>query len=495
MVGQPAPLRGWNVRDRLEAVDPPDYASVLDNWVPEAGRITLRKGFVEHVTGLGARIDTFLPFSAGGTSKLFAAAGNKIFDVTASGAVGAASVSSLTNNRWVTTMHATSGGNFLVAVNGADGVRTYDGTTWATQAITGATASTLIGVASHRSRLWFIQTNTLSAWYLPVLAVSGAVVEFPLAGLCKAGGTLLAIATWTRDGGSGPGDLLAFITTAGEVIVYDGTDPSSATSFGLVGIFKIDRPIGRYCATKYGGDLLILTRSGVVSMNALLPGYGEPERTTLSELIRPAFLEASSSAAAWGWSISTYGSRGWVIVNVPVIEPTEYVQFVYNAISGGWWRATNMNGICWKELAGRLYFGTSTGTVYEADVGANDDDNAIPTDVMCAFSRYGTSSQKKFKMVRPFFTLNGVPNPTIDMRVDFDLTAPTSSPQLTLGYTGTPWGSPWGSPWTRASRTATQWVGVTGLGHIGAIRMKMSTKDITASVSGFDVMLEPGGAI
>lgn len=496
VVGQPAPVRGWNVRDRLEAVDPPDYASIMDNWVPEAGRAMLRRGFQTHATGLGARVDTFLPFSAGGTARLFAAAGNAIYDVTASGGVGSAAVSSLTNNRWVSTMFATSGGNFLVAVNGADGVRTYNGSTWATQTITGVTASTLVGVGAHRARLWFIRSNTLSAYYLPALAISGEATEFPLAGLCRAGGTLLAVATWTRDGGSGPGDLIAFITTAGEVLVYDGTDPSSADSFGLVGIFKIDRPLGRYCATKYGGDLLILTRSGIVSMNALLPGYGEPERTTISELIRPAILEAATAApAAWGWSISTYGARGWVIVNVPIREPAIYVQFVFNALSGAWWRATNMNGICWQELSGRLFFGDQNGTTFEADIGGRDAGQPIPTDLMCAFSRYGTSSQKKFTMVRPFFTTNSVPRPAINMRVDFDLSAPTSQPQLTERLPGTPWGSPWGSPWGISSRNSTQWVGATGIGHIGAIRMTLDADNIDLSLSGFDVMFEPGGAI
>lgn len=496
VVGQPAPLRGWNVRDRLEAVDPPDYASIMDNWIPEAGRVILRRGYQPHASGINSRIDTFLPFSAGGASKLFAAAGNAIYDVTSMGGVGAAAVSSLTNNRWVSTMFATSGGNYLVAVNGADGVRTYDGSSWATQSISGVTASTLIGVGVHRSRLWFIRSNRLSAYYLPILAISGTATEFPLASLCRAGGTLLAVATWTRDGGSGPGDLIAFITTAGEVVVYDGIDPSDADSFGLVGIFKVDRPIGRYCTTKFGGDLLILTRSGIVSMNALLPGYAEPERTTISELIRPAILEAATAAPDdWGWSISTYGTRGWVIVNVPVREPAIYNQFVFNTLSGGWWRATNMNGIAWQELAGRLYFGDATGAVFQADVTKRDGGNAIPTDLMCAFSRYGTSRQKKFAMVRPFFTTDAVPRPAIDMRVDFDLTEPTSRPQLTEKLPGTPWGSPWGSKWGVTSRNSTQWVGATGIGHIGAIRMKLEADNVDLALSGFDVMFQPGGAV
>ena len=51
-----------------------------------------------------------------------------IYDVSSSGAVGAAAVSGLTNARHQHTMFATSGGQFLVICNGADGVRTYDGT-------------------------------------------------------------------------------------------------------------------------------------------------------------------------------------------------------------------------------------------------------------------------------------------------------------------------------------------------------------------------------
>lgn len=493
-VGQPAPVRGWNVRDRLESVDLPDYASVLDNWIPEAGRITLRRGFVSHATGLGASAKVFLPYSAGGASKLFVSTATAIYDATEGGPVGAAAVSSLTNGEWVTTMFATSGGQFLVGVNGADGVRTYNGSSWATQSITGVSAADLSGVAAHRSRLWFIQKNTLTAWYLNALAIAGTATEFPLGAVFKNGGTLLAIATWTRDGGSGPGDLLAFITTSGEIAVYDGTNPDSASTFGLVGIFKVDRPIGKLCTTKNGGDLLILTRSGVVSMGALLPGYSEPERVTISELIRPEFIRASVAASMWGWSISTYGTRGWIIVNVPATEST-FVQFVFSTLGNAWWRAVGMNGVCWQELDGNIYFATAGGTVYRADVGTTDDSAAITSDVMWAFSRYGTSNQKKFEMVRPIFTTNGSPRPAINVLVDFDLSEPTTTPQLTEGYGGTPWGSPWGSPWTAASRTVTQWVGATGMGHSGAVRMKMSTKNLQAIVSGVDVMMKPGGPI
>jgi uncharacterized membrane protein YeaQ/YmgE (transglycosylase-associated protein family) len=62
-----------------------------------------------------------------GTAALFGAAGTSFFNVTSLGAVGAAVVTGLTNARWQYVNSSTSAGSFLMAVNGSDKLRGWDG--------------------------------------------------------------------------------------------------------------------------------------------------------------------------------------------------------------------------------------------------------------------------------------------------------------------------------------------------------------------------------
>lgn len=495
VVGLPAPYRGLNSRDRLEEAQP-GYASILENFVPGNGEATLRKGYEEWATGFSDPVETIMEYAVGATRTQFAASGTAIYDSTSQGAIGAAAVSSLTNARWSHTMFATSGGQYLVCCNGADGVRTYNGS-WATSSITGATAADLIHVTAHKSRLWFVEKNSLSAWYLATLAIAGAATEFDLGPLCKNGGTLAAIEGWSVDAGDGADDYLVFVTTEGECLVYQGTDPSSANTWALIGIYKTDRPIGRRCLQKFGADLFVLTESGVVSMAALL---GTSSRwAQISELVRPDF-EASSRnfADTFGWQMFHYKRRGWLIVNVP--GTGIYGQLGYNSqmkAPDGWFTFSNMNGRCWGELDGDMFFGGATAT-YKADSGTTDNADEVVGDVQWAWSRLGTAAKKRFTLARPHMRCDQTPSPLLDMRVDYDIRPPTSAPNITAGAIGGEWDvATWDvDNWAADSAIYSQWVGITGIGHVGALRLTFSSSTAEDfGVIGAEINFEVGGVI
>src|SRR3990167_8327240 len=164
----PAPVGGWNAKDQLLAMKPTE-AVILDNWFPETSRVTIRNGFASHATGMGATtpVESLMPYASGGTVKLLASAGTKIYDVT-SAAAATSKASGLTNARWQHTMH----GERLVMVNGADLPKQYNGSTVANLAVSVATLSSMIGCATHQQRLWLIENDTLSAWYLAANAIS-----------------------------------------------------------------------------------------------------------------------------------------------------------------------------------------------------------------------------------------------------------------------------------------------------------------------------------
>ncbi len=221
----PAPVGGWNARDSLANMAPTD-AVTLDNLFPGVSSVSLRGGYAKHATGMTGQVESLLVYNAGTNDKMYAVVGGNIFEVTTAGAVGAAKVTGLSNSRWEFTNITTSGGGYLYTANGVDKPLLFDGATWtpidgaSTPAITGVTTTSLIQPTLFKNRMWFIQKDTLKAWYLPTASVGGVANVLDLSSVAHLGGTLIAMASWTIDAGYGVDDNLVFITDQGEVIVY-----------------------------------------------------------------------------------------------------------------------------------------------------------------------------------------------------------------------------------------------------------------------------------
>lgn len=492
----PFPTRGWNTRDKH--AENPKYAPIMTNIRPHAGRGKMRGGYDIWSTGLpSAAVNTLLHFHGGATEKLFAVVGTEIYDVTSTGAVGAAVVTGLTNSKFQQTMHATTSGQYLVAVNGADGVRTYSGSAWASQSITGVTAANLIGVASHKNRLWFIENATLSLWYLGTYAISGAATELDLAALCQHGGELQAVATWSYDGGSGPDDYLVGITTEGEVVIYAGTNPADAAAWALVGIFKIDRPIGRRCVVKYGADLAVLTVSGVVLLSQVLAGVAGKDQ--LSDPIRDEFVDAAIDAfSTYGWQVLVYSKYGEIVTNIPK-SSSIFEQFNYVTLNQAWWPSRGQSGICWQESGGNLYFGGNAGLVAKADIGQADDVAAIVIDYQPSWSRFGTSNLKQFTMMRPNLFTDGTLTLLGAMKTDYDESAVTAALSAVTSVEGSIWGDASGDGdlwdeaiWGGGVSVYARWSTANGQGIVGAPRIRLQTTTAQMEIGAIDVAFTRG---
>ena len=492
--GITAPWRGLNLRDRLEEQST-EYAIQMDNFIPENGEATLRNGYSEHVTGLPATIETLMEYATGSATKLFAASSAGIYDVTTAGAVGSAAVSGLSNSRWSHTQFGTTSGQYLVCTNGADGVRNYNGSTWATPTITGATSADLNYVTSHKGRLWFIEKDSLSLWYLATNAISGAATEFPLEGLVRNGGTLVAASSWSIDSGDGQDDLFVIVTSEGEVLVYAGTDPAS--NYSLKGIFKTARPLGNRCMVRYGGELVILTRSGPVACSELLRAVAIQDQQ-FAALVRSGFIEeAVANGSEFGWQAHLYTSRGWLMFNVPTDFGSEtYRQYLLN--EGSWFRFREIPAVCWGELSGTLYFGAADGTVYKADDPDAEGDNGteIQGRLQWAWSRFGTPAKKAFKMARPHMEADAKPSPYMQMMTDYFTSPPDNQPTITSNTAGSAWDEGvWDvSSWAGSKNSYSQLIGLNGIGHVGSLHMRIRTKTLELfKVNGVEVMYETGG--
>jgi hypothetical protein len=144
----PAPVGGLNARDSIADMKPTD-AVIMDNWVPGTTSVSIRNGYMAWVTGFANPVESLLTYQSATTAKMFAASGTSIYDVTISGAVGAAVVTGLSNARWQFANFGTPGGQFMYAVNGLNKPLLYDGSTWTPiDNGTGATISSITFVGT-----------------------------------------------------------------------------------------------------------------------------------------------------------------------------------------------------------------------------------------------------------------------------------------------------------------------------------------------------------
>lgn len=500
-----APVGGWDAQNPLAAM-PTDSAVLLRNWIPRPGFVELRRGYVPHVIGFAAAVESLIVWRGASPNKLFACSGAHIINVTAGGSAGSTVYASATNARWQHVNFANDAGAFAIACNGADTPRHFDGTTFSGLTITGSSGpitldpTTLIDLMVFKRRLLFIENNSLHIWFLDVLAIQGAAQLLDLGPIFSKGGKLIGIGSWTQDGGAGPDDLAVFITDQGEVAVYQGTDPSDATNWALIGVYSIGLPLGRRALVKYGGDLVVLTTDGAVPLSqALSKDRGEDDEIAITAKIQNAFAAAARSFKNnFGWEAQLYQQSSLVIVNVPGGVTEQYVQ---NIQTGAWCEFTNIPAICWAICDDNPFFGASDG-VYMWDAGSTDNGANIVADAQPAFNYFGQrGTLKQFTMLRPIMQVSRTIDPAVEMLVDFNTGIPTAVPTR-IDDEGSIWGtSLWGTAiWEKGITTRYSWTSVTGLGYCASPIVRVSVgsdfgQDITVRLIGFDLIFQPGGQI
>ena len=494
----PAPVGGWNARESIADMGEKD-AVILTNFFPSTTSVNLRGGFSKWSTGYPGAVETVIAYQSGTASKLFGISSNgAVYDATAGGAIGAAVLSGLSNARWQYVNITTPGGSFIEMCNGADSVYTFDGATWTDRsaAITGVTSSSLVGINMHKNRIWFVQEDTLKAWYLPVQSITGAASALDLSAFCPHGGYLMAMATLTMDGGYGVDDMAVFITSEGDVLVYRGTDPSSASTWALVGVWWLGSPIGRRCFVKYSGDLLLITEDGLVPLSGALQSSRVDPSIALSDKIQQATSAAVGSYGSnFGWQVIPYPKEDALILNVP-IGTTSQQQYVMNSITKNWCNFTGWNANCFELYNDLLFFGGSN-YIGKAWNTYADDGAAIVTQGLQAFSYFGAPAQlKRFTMMRPTFYASSPPSVRGQINIDFDQNPATATLSAASAIGGVWNAGVWDTAiWGAALELSRQWQGAYGVGYCGAPNIATSTNQIELQWIATDIVFEPGAIL
>jgi hypothetical protein len=518
VVSLAAPTGGINDLDPLASMGS-EFCIDLENFYPQTGALVTRQGYREHATGLGKSVKTLMNYaSQDGSIELFACTDDGIYDVTNSTDTPVKKFSiSYGEVEWC--MFSNIAGNFMVVTNGVDDAILYDGTTWKSFVetdtpttpgdIKGVDPSTLTGVTSHKGRLWFVKQDSMQAFYMPFEAIAGEAKPFYLGGSLPRGGYLVEIVTWSLDSGSGMDDKLAFFSSQGEFLIYGGTDPADATKWQLESMFYISAPIGNSPTCELGGDVILMTRNGVIPLSSVVKGEASiaVSNSALSKRIsRTLNRIVNSRFYTPNWEISNIPVLQAVLINIPATSDQPARQYVMNSLTGAWTRFT-MPMRCTGLSGGKLYFGTTDGRVCLYGGVTRDDvkrDGTGGEEIICSmFSAYNyfgdPTTNKHYKLVRPIFQAVTPPGYKLRLNVDYDLTALGGNPPVP-GPEGDQYlwnaiNSLWDQAfWASQGTTYFPWTGVTGLGFCAALLMKVNSSE-TANFAAMEVVFEAGGSI
>jgi hypothetical protein len=436
----------------------PMDALFLFNMVPQEFGCAVRKGYIEHCGPIpeGTGVRTLIPYNAdtglNSDSKLFAVTSDGVYDVTTSGSTPTRVYEFLDktgNAGWCSWQHyRTAAAPFLLLCDAVNGYITYNGLTdtWAVGSITGTAPDEedFEFVAIWKNRVWLIEKQTGSAWYLPVGQVSGTPIEFNFGNKFKYGGYLKAIYNWTLDGGEGMDDYLVALSSAGDVVVYKGTDPNSPSTFELKGYYWIGAvPNGRRQGSDFGGELLLLSTYGIVQLSKLLAGLpvGE-EMLSISHKINSrinAVME--QTLTVYGWEVKVFPREQLIFVLTPKRLAQNPVQFIYNTATRAWGQFDGVPMLTAESFFSDLYFGTEDNRIFRyaghVDGALLDDEGASATAIewsfLTTFQVFDTSAQyKRVQFLRPMFIGNSTPEYNIQARYDFDISSIGAAPPYSM---------------------------------------------------------------
>ena len=407
-VNVPSPSGGLNTKDSESAMEPTD-ALIMENWFPGQGSVSTRKGFTQYATGLSGYVETLMEYNANTTRKFICANGSTLNDIT-----NPASIVSVGTGFTSARFQWVNFNAYLIMLNGADTPQTFDGTTLAASTIsgTGLTVSELNGINVHKNRVYVWSSNAQDVWYGATNAIGGVFTKFQLSRVAPFGGNLVSMMTWNLDGGNGVDDYAVFLMSSGDVLLYQGSDPSS---WALLGTYKIGRPIAIRGAKKVAGDIVIITDQDFVFFSEVFKNDGSV--TQRGKLSGAAIEAVNDYGSNYGWEIAMYPKAGWLLINVPVANNTTYHQYVLNTITGAACKFTGMNASTWGMYNNNLYFG-GNGKVFKADDGFNDNGANINCDIQAAYNNLGSPQEKIVNSYRNTIKLDG--SAVVNSIVNFD---------------------------------------------------------------------------
>ncbi len=427
---------------------------------------------------------------------MFAATDGQIIDVSTAGSFNSV-VTGLTSNRWQYIQYTPANGTSVLQLcNGVDPLYQYDGAGWTQPAITGlpgaGSTAQIINIHAQKRRIWYAIVDSTIACYMPTDAITGGIAgTLDLGSLWTKGGHIVAMSDMTSDGGNGPQNYMAFMSSRGQVAVYAGTDPDNSATWGIVGVYSLAPPLGYRCMTQVGSDVALITLQGVLPISQALPFDPSADRSVaITARIQNAMAQSAATAQFnFGWQVITYPAQQLLFLNVPIAENTLQYQYVSNMLTGAWCRFTGWNANVFEIYNDQLYFGDNDGNVFKAYNGGLDYDQSIKADMQCAYNWFDDPGRtKRMTMIQPLMVASGNISPSLSVDADFAVSSAVAP--LTILQGGALWDAGiWDqSFWSGGVITVTNWDSADALGHALAVRMtvNIAPSDVSNTPQGFD---------
>lgn len=495
-------------------------ASVLDNMYPSADGPVLMRGSATYATlgAGGSPVRSLFAYNVGTVDRMFASTDDAIYDITTvlspinmligaggddvigtedddilgvSSTDGMDVVTGQTGGNWISVQFATAGGTYLRLVNGEDSPLVYDGIDFVdspllvfTDAPEPTDPANLSYVWAYKQRLFFIMKDTLDAYYLPVDTIGGDLTRLPLGGVFQRGGSLLFGASWSLDAGhqGGLSEQCIFVTTEGEVAVFQGANPSSASDWQKVGVYQIGRPRGNKAWVRDGGDIIVATSIGYVRLSeAIRRELAALGPTAVSYPIETAWNNAVETRSD-PWACEIWASKQMAIVAIPTPTGAVPEWFIANVRTGAWARRLNWDALCVLVFRERLFYGTPQGTVVEANITGLDQGSAYTGTCVPLFHDLGTPASFKITELVRAVGITPVPaGVNVSMQVDYVVDLPPAPTALPVP-TGAQWGNAtWGAfNWgdTATARPQQRWETRPGAGYAFAPAVQVTSGSV-----------------
>lgn len=528
----PAPSAGIDARSSF-ALMSPDSAILSYNLIGSEHGMLLRKGYrewalgCEEVADKSSGINTLIPFDgvvAGqADDRMFAVTNEGIWDVTTSNVPPVLKATFTTQTEGAgfgVYCHYVdqSGSSFLLYADALNGLWEYAEKTdlWIRpKGILGPDINHVAFVVVHKQRLWLVEENSTDGWYLPVASKSGQATQFYFGAKFPHGGRLRGLFNWSVDGGAGMDDYLVAISSAGDVIPYQGSDPSTADSWSAVGTYYVGRvPRGRSFTGEYAGDLYILCAYGLIAMSDLLQGvdlYGDKAVNSLAyKISRPIRQMMNESREKYGWRPRFMPAQGILLITSPTALNKPAEQWTLSLATQAWGKWRGVPLISAEEWHGEVYFGDIDSAVHVMDGyrdkalldDADDAASGVPIEfsIMTSYQDYGSPAQMKIpQYIRADFWSTSPPTYATKMLFDYDITEKASvyAPPVTI-IGSQIWDTVlWDEAiWSIAGKGKghNSIAGAAGMGRMMAIALKGESSVLVALFS-FDVMWKAGGPL
>jgi hypothetical protein len=476
----PAPTRGL-VLNENESFMQPGGALVLDNWKPTMKGLAVRGGS-KNWTQLPETTPVVSMFSyiSGNTHKMFAGNATKLYDVTSDPPVLVKS--GQTSGNYAASQLANQGGDWMIVVNDTgDYPLRYNGTTWETlnpaytpgagfpprisAPVTTPPATVQDGhnltyVWKYRNRFFFIEGGSMNAWYLPLNATGGVLSMIPLSGAATKGGKLLCGFTLSINAGDGIDDKNCFLTDQGEILIFTGSDPSTAANWRQEGRYATSQPLGMNAHLAIGGDVLIATVDGIIPISASInKDTSQLELAAITRAIKPMWRDEVNLKRALPWTMMKWDEYGGMFVTYPGGTPGAYTMGAVNIATGAWARFTGWDAMCFGRIREDAFFGTQDGRIVQCDRTGTDNGASYVCTMVGGWEMFSSQSATVvWRQARAAFTARYPFAPQLSATTDYQITIP--APPFPIPDPGTldvwdqgVWGPTpgWTPPWSPAN--------------------------------------------